>query len=235
MRLPPLLPGRLVKRYKRFLADVLLDNGEMVTAHCANPGSMMGLSDPGLRVFLSRSTNPTRKLGYSWQLVEADFGTGLVLVGIDTSHPNTIVAEALATDAIPELSGYAAMRREVPYGRSSRIDVLLESPGRPPCLVEVKNVHMMRQPGLAEFPDCVTKRGAKHLDELADRVAEGERAVMVYLIQMPAERFSLASDIDPAYATAFRHASERGVEALAYRCDVSLEAITLARRVPIIA
>ncbi len=127
------------------------------------------------------------------------------------------------------------MRREVPYGRNSRIDVLLETPGRPPCLVEVKNVHMMRQPGLAEFPDCVTKRGAKHLDELADRVAEGERAVMVYLIQMRAERFSLANDIDPGYAAAFRRASDRGVEALAYHCDVGLEAITLARRVPIVA
>lgn len=233
MRFPsPLVPGRLVQRYKRFLADVVLDaTGETVVAHCANPGSMMGLRAAGARVWLSRSDNTARKLAHSWEIVEGEFGRGPELVGINTAWPNAIAAEAIAAGLVPELAGYATLRREVKYGRNSRVDILLESEGRPPCYVEVKNVHLMRQPGLAEFPDSVTARGAKHLDELGDRVEAGDRAVMLFVVQMAADRFALAADIDPAYARAFARARERGVEALAWSCRVSPEEIVMDRPV----
>jgi sugar fermentation stimulation protein A len=217
MRFPtPLIPATLVKRYKRFLADVVLSDGTAITAHVANPGSMIGLAAPGSRVWLSKSESPTRKLPYSWELVEVDFGTGLELVGVNTAHPNPLVGAALAAGAIPGLTGYASIRREVKYGRNSRVDFLLESAARPPCYVEIKNVHLMRKPGLAEFPDARTERGAKHLEELGDAVEAGCRAVMLYLVQIgSARRFSLARDIDPRYGTAFDRARSRGVEAMA--------------------
>jgi sugar fermentation stimulation protein A len=235
MRFPaPLLPATLVKRYKRFLADVLLPTGETVTVHCANPGSMIGLAAPGARVWLSRSSNPARKLAHSWELIEVDFGTGAELVGINTAHPNALAAEALAAGAIPELLGYGAIRREVKYGKGSRVDFLLAGPGRPACYVEIKNVHLMRQAGLAEFPDAVTKRGTKHLAELADMVAGGSRAVMLFLIQIgSARRFTLARDIDPGYGRAFDAARAAGVEALAYRCGITCEGIEVVEPVPI--
>lgn len=233
MRFPvPLVPGRLVRRYKRFLADVVLDaTGETIVAHCANPGSMMGLQAQGSRVWLSPSQNPARKLGHSWEVVEAEFGRGPELVGINTAWPNAIAAEAIAAGTIPALAGYASLRREVRYGRNSRIDILLEDAGRPPCWVEVKNVHLMRVPGLAEFPDSVTARGAKHLDELGDRAEAGDRAVMLFVVQMAADRFALAADIDPGYAAAFARARARGVEAMAWSCRVSPEEIVLDRPV----
>lgn len=230
----PLVPATLVKRYKRFLADVILGNDETITAHVANPGAMTGLQAPGARVWLSRSPSATRKLPYSWELVEAEFGSGLELVGVNTGHPNSIVAEALASNAIPELAGYTSIRREVKYGASSRIDFLLEHPERPPCYVEIKNVHLMREPGRAEFPDSVTARGAKHLDELAAIMATGARAVMLYVIQIgSAASFSLARDIDPVYGRAFDRARNAGVEAIAYTCRVTVEGINLAEGVPI--
>ena len=231
----PLIPAILVKRYKRFLADVVLPSGEEITAHVANPGAMIGLAAPGSHVWLSKSANAKRKLPYSWELVEVDLGAGLELIGINTAHPNLLVAEAIAAGAVPELTGYAATRREVKYGRNSRVDFLLEAPGRPPCYVEVKNAHLMRRPGLAEFPDSVTVRGAKHLDELAAVSASGARAVMLFLIQIgSATRFALARDIDPAYAAAFDRARAAGVEAMAYRCIIGHAAITLAGPVPIV-
>jgi sugar fermentation stimulation protein A len=224
-----------VKRYKRFLADVVLPSGETITAHCANPGSMIGLAPPGARVWLSKSDNPNRKLSHSWELIEVDLGGGTELVGINTGHPNALAAEAIAAGAIPELAGYATVRREVKYGQSSRVDFLLEAPGRPPCYVEIKNVHLMRKPGLAEFPDAVTKRGAKHLAELSAMVAGGARAVMLYLVQIgSAERFALARDIDPAYGRAYDAARAVGVEALAHRCRILRDGIEVAEPIPII-
>jgi sugar fermentation stimulation protein A len=236
MRYPaPLIPARLVNRYKRFLADVVLDSGEALTAHVANPGAMTGLAAPGARVWLSKSGDPNRKLPYSWELVEVDFGTGMELVGVNTAHPNPLVAAALAQGAIAEMAGYTSVRREVKYGQRSRVDFLLEAPDRPPCYLEVKNVHLMRRPGLAEFPDAVTARGARHLDELADVVAAGGRAVMLYLIQIcSAGRFALARDIDPVYGAAFDRARARGVEAIAYRCTIANEGLDITASVPIV-
>jgi len=231
----PLVPATLVRRYKRFLADVMLPSGDTVTAHCANPGSMIGLNVPGARVWLSLSNNPNRKLSHSWELIEVDLGGGAELVGINTSLPNVLAGEAIAAGLIPELAGYATIRREVKYGKNSRVDFLLEDPARPPCYVEIKNVHLMRRPGLAEFPDAVTKRGAKHLVELADRAAAGARAVMLYLVQIgSAQNFALARDIDPGYGAAFDAARALGVEAIARRCRLTCEGIEVAEAISIV-
>jgi sugar fermentation stimulation protein A len=231
----PLIPATLVKRYKRFLADVTLPSGETVTAHVANPGSMIGLAAPGSRVWLSRSDNPNRKLSHSWELIEVDLGGGLELVGVNTAHPNPLVGAALAAGAIPELAGYEKIRREVKYGKNSRVDFLLEDATRPPCYVEIKNVHLMRARGLAEFPDARTERGAKHLDDLGNMVEAGARAVMLYLIQIgSAARFSLARDIDPKYGAAFDRARSRGVEAIAWKCRIDCDGIEIASPVPIL-
>lgn len=235
MKFPsPLIRGTLIKRYKRFLADVQLESGEEITAHCANPGSMMGLAEPGSTVWLSESDNPKRKLKFSWELIEVDLGKGPVLVGINTGHPNPLVAEAISSGVIKELSGYPALRREVKYGVNSRIDILLEKEDLSRCYVEIKNVHLMRKPGFAEFPDSVTTRGAKHLAELSQMVAEGHRAVMVYLIQRgDAETFSLAREIDPAYGAAYDEAMKAGVEAIAYSCELTTDGLEISRRIPI--
>jgi sugar fermentation stimulation protein A len=231
----PLIPATLVKRYKRFLADVTLTSGETITAHVANPGAMTGLATPGSRVWLSKSDNPSRKLPYSWELIEVDLGTGPELVGVNTAQPNPLVGAALAAGSIPDLAGYETIRREVKYGKNSRVDFLLEDAARPPCYVEIKNVHLMRQPGLAEFPDARTERGAKHLEELGNAVEAGSRSVMLYLIQIgSAERFSLARDIDPKYGAAFDRARSRGVEAIAWGCRIDHGGIELAAPVPIV-
>jgi sugar fermentation stimulation protein A len=229
-----LIPATLTRRYKRFLADVVLDSGEVLTVHIANPGAMTGLNRPSSRVWLSLSTNPARKLPHSWELVEADFGAGPELVGVNTAHPNLLVADIIGNGLIPDLRGYATIRREVRYGGNCRVDFLLESPQRPPCYLEVKNVHLMRTPRLAEFPDSVTARGAKHLDALAAMVKSGARAVTLYIIQIPsAERFAIARDIDVAYAAGFDRARAAGVEMLAWRCAVTVEGIEIAAPVPI--
>jgi sugar fermentation stimulation protein A len=230
MRFPsPLIPATLLRRYKRFLADVVLPDGQETTVHVANPGAMTGLAAAGTKVWLSKSDNPARKLPYSWELAEVDLGSGMELVGVNTGHPNTLVAAAIAAGAIPELGGYGSLRREVKYGRNSRVDFLLEQQGKPSCFVEVKNVHLMRTKALAEFPDSVTARGAKHLEELAAMVAQGHRAVMVFLIQIgSADRLALARDIDPRYGAAFDRARTLGVEAIAHRCVISDGEIAVA-------
>jgi sugar fermentation stimulation protein A len=213
----PLIHGTLLRRYKRFLADIRLDDGREVAAHCANPGAMLGLTQAGAEVWLSPSRNPKRKLQYSWELMHADGG----LVGINTALPNSLAEEAIGMGKIEPLLGYENLRREVKYGENSRVDILLEDAGRPDCYVEIKNVHLMRQAGLAEFPDSVTKRGAKHLVELGNMVESGHRAVMFYLVQRTdCHRFAVAGDLDPTYARELTWAMERGVEAICYDCSI---------------
>ncbi len=226
----PLLPGRLLRRYKRFLTDIELASGETVTAHCANPGAMLGLNMPGTRVWVEPNDDPARKLGYGWRLVELDGHW----VGIDTAVPNRVVGEALRAGRVPGLAAYTQVRPEVRYGRNSRVDFLLGGEGLPSAYVEVKNVHLMRAPGLAEFPDSVTARGARHLDELGVVARAGHRAVMLYCIQRTdCTRMALAADIDPGYAAAFGQARAAGVEAMAWACAISPAGITLDRPVPI--
>lgn len=228
----PLVSGKLLKRYKRFLADVVLSTGESVTAACPNTGAMLGLNEPGSTVWLSRSDKVTRKYPHTWELVEI---AGKGLIGVNTSSPNRIVTEAIRDGLLPELSGYSGLRNEVNYGRNSRIDILLENIDRPPCYVEVKNTHLFRKPGLVEFPDCVTVRGRKHLDELADMVSVGARAVMLYLVQADfPEACSLAADLDPDYVKGFIRARKAGVEAFALCCKVTTTEITAVRAIPVL-
>jgi sugar fermentation stimulation protein A len=226
----PLIEGILINRYKRFFADVKLKDGSIVTAHCANSGSMLSVKEPGCRVWLTPVDDPKRKLKYTWELIEIFGG----MVGINTGHPNKLVADAIAAGLIPELAGYASVKREQKYGKNSRIDILLETPGKPPCYVEVKNVTMKRTAGPefpAEFPDSVTERGTKHLNELTDVVSAGGRAVMFYLVQRTdSTHFKIATDIDPNYGKAFEKAIKSGVEAICYGCDVTPDGITLAKR-----
>ncbi|MGD0419611.1 MAG: DNA/RNA nuclease SfsA [Xanthobacteraceae bacterium] len=230
-----LIPATLARRYKRFLADVVLPSGDVMTVHVANPGAMTGLDRPLSRVWLSDSGNPQRKFPYTWELVETDLGSGAEIVGVNTGQPHQLVADALAAGLIPELRNYPMVRREVRYGENSRVDFLLDDPTRRPCYLEVKNVHLMRKPRLAEFPDCVTVRGTKHLRELTAMRTTGARAVLLFVIQIPsAERFAIARDIDPAYAAAFDRARARGVEMLAWRCDVNLDGIEIVAPVPIV-
>lgn len=226
----PLVRATLLRRYKRFLADVRLEDGTELTVHVANPGAMMGLNAPGSEVWLSPARNPQRKLPYTLELVRAGG-----LVGVNTGWPNALAQEAIRGGLIPELAGYPSLRREVRYGKNSRIDILLEGGGRPPCLVEVKNVHLRRgENTVAEFPDCVTARGAKHLVELQDMVKEGHRAVMLYVVQREdCDRFRLAADLDPVYAAGFAAARAGGVEALCYSCKVGPEVLELAGPLPI--
>lgn len=229
MMLPqPLYSGRLIRRYQRFLADVLLDSGETVTAHCPNSGSMKGCNLPGSRVYLSASSNPKRKYRHTWELVESDG----VWAGINTGLPNRIVHEAIDAGEIPELSGYDAIRPEVPYGTGSRIDLLLTGQ-RPPCYVEVKNVTMVEN-DMALFPDAVTTRGQKHLRELMEVVRRGERGVIFFLVQRPdAASVAPADSIDPEYGRLLRLATAEGVEALAYRAEVTPDAIRVSCRLPL--
>jgi sugar fermentation stimulation protein A len=229
MRWPPLIRGRLIRRYKRFLADIALDDGGEVTVHCPNPGRMIGLDAPGSRVWLSRSPNPKRKLPLTLELVEADGG----LVGINTMHPNRLVEEALHAGQIDELAGYDTIRREVVYDGGSRVDLLLSKAGRADCYVEVKNVHLRRE-AMAEFPDTVTARGARHLAALRRQVEAGTRAVLLYVVQRTdCVGFTVADDIDPAYGQAFREALAGGVESWCRACTISLDRIDLAAPLPI--
>lgn len=228
MKFPhPLVPARLTRRYKRFLADAVLADGTDCTVHCPNPGAMLGLARPGAEIWLHPAL-PGRKLAWSWELERVDGH----LVGINTNRPNGLAAEAISAGRVPGLEGYAALRREVAAGRS-RFDLRLDGPGRPPCWVEVKNVHL-RRGTRAEFPDCVTLRGARHLDDLAARVAAGERAVMLYVVQRgDCDRFGIAGDLDPGYAQALARARAAGVEVLCHVADVALDGLRLDGPLPL--
>ncbi len=230
MLLPqPLVRGRLVSRYKRFFADLVLDDGQEATAHCPNPGAMLGVREPGLVAWASWSPDPKRKLAYTLQMVEQ----GNALVGINTLLPNKLVAEALAADAIPELTGYDTVRPEVKYGEASRVDFLLTAEGRAPCWLEVKNCHFICVPGLAEFPDCKAERSTRHLAELAARVAMGERAVVLFVVQREdCEAFQACADLDPAFARGLEAAAKAGVEVLVYACGMSIASLRLGARIP---
>lgn len=233
----PLVEGRLIKRYKRFLADVELANGKVVTAHTANTGAMAGCAEPGSRVWLSLSDNPKRKCPYTWELVETPGGD---LVGINTQLSNGLVQEAIVSGVVGELSGYGNIRSEVRYGREqSRIDLLLEGDG-PPCYVEVKNVTLVGNgagaaDGVGYFPDAVTARGTKHLRELMHMVQEGARAVIFFCVQrQDVAEMRPADHIDPVYGETLREAMAAGVEALAYGARLSPQAITLERALPVL-
>lgn len=232
MQLPePLVEGRLIRRYKRFLADVELDGGDRITAHCPNTGSMMGCDVPGSRVWLSEHDNPKRKYRYSWELVEAEPG---VLVGIHTGRTNGLVREGIESGAIEPLAGYPDLRAEAVYD-GGRFDFLLESGDAGRCYVEVKNVTAAVSDGVAIFPDARSVRGTRHLRDLMTMVAAGERAVMCYCAQREdAREVRPADDIDPDYGRAMREAAEAGVELLAYRCNLTTREIRVAEPIPVV-
>jgi sugar fermentation stimulation protein A len=226
---PELMEGTLIRRYQRFLADVRLRNAHVVTAHCPNSGSMKTCAEPGRPVYLSRHDNPKRRLVYTWELIDM----GSSLVGVNTLVPNRLVKAAVAAGVIDALAGYDALRSEVKYGESSRIDLLLERAGQK-CFVEVKNCTLVVD-GSASFPDAVTSRGLKHLVELQAQVQKGHRAVMFFLVQrMDAHVFRPADAIDPAYGKELRRAVQNGVEALAYDVSLDLTGIGLNRCLPIV-
>ncbi|WP_377288654.1 DNA/RNA nuclease SfsA [Rhizobium sp. SG2393] len=227
---PPLVPARLVSRYKRFLFDAVLEDGSAITGFCPNTGSMRGLTAPGSRIYLSTHETGTRKYRYQLELVEAD-GT---LVGINTGLPNRLALEAIRAGVVPALASHETIKAEQRYAVQSRIDFLLTDHSGARLYVEVKNVHFSRKAGLAEFPDSPTTRGARHLDDLAAMVAEGHRAAMLYIIQRgDCERLAIAADFDPAYARAYKHARAAGVEAYAVACRVSSQQISALDLIPV--
>jgi sugar fermentation stimulation protein A len=227
---PPLVPATLIRRYKRFLFDAVLDDGRAITGFCPNTGSMRGLTEPGSRIWLSKHDAPNRKYAHAFELIEAD-GT---IVGVNTALPNRIAEEAILAGLIPVLSGFAVLKREQRYGRNSWIDILLEDPIKGSVHVEVKNVHFTRISGLAEFPDSVTTRGAKHLDEMGDLVEAGFRAAMLFVVQRnDCTRLKICGDLDPAYGRAFSRAIARGVEAYAVSCTLTEAKIAPERLIPI--
>ncbi|MBD3664833.1 DNA/RNA nuclease SfsA [Sulfitobacter aestuariivivens] len=220
-----LVPARLIRRYKRFLADCTLEDGREVTAHCANPGSMMGLAAPGTRIWLEPNDDPKKKLKYGWRLVDHENGH---FTGVDTSLPNRALKAALMAREVSALADYTHVRPEMRYGQNSRIDFLLTGDGLPDAYVEVKSVTLNRTPGLAEFPDSVTARGTKHLHELAQMAQAGKRAVLLYLVQRTdCTKFAMAADIDPAYAAAHSAATASGLETLCLGTHITPNAITL--------
>ena len=228
----PLIPARLIRRYKRFLADIRLEDGSEATAHCANPGSMMGLANEDMKIWVEPNDDPKKKLKYGWRLVDHENGH---FTGVDTSLPNRALKAALMAGEIPELADYGNVLPEQKYGENSRIDFLLRQDGLADAYVEVKSVTLSRQAGLAEFPDSVTARGTKHLNELATMVAQGHRAVMLYLVQRTdCDQMTLAADIDPTYAAAFASAREKGVEVLCYDTRISPAGVELGRLLPFV-
>lgn len=231
---PPLVEGVLKRRYKRFLADVDLSGGEVITAHCPNTGSLMGCLEPGSKVWLSRSEKPHRKYPYTWELVQA---AGRVTVGINTGLSNILVREALESGVIAELKGYASIRKEVRFGdENSRVDLLLEDHVQlPRCYLEVKNVTAAVDGGVALFPDAVSVRGTRHLRELSRVVESGARAALCFCVQRSdVGEVRPADQIDPRYGKALREAIASGVEVMAYRARVSPKEIRLAKPIPVV-
>jgi len=231
----PLIPGRLLRRYKRFLADIELADGEMITAHCPNTGSMLGCQPEHARVWLSDSNNPKRKCRYTWELVEV---APEILVGINTGLSNKLVREAIENATLQELQGYSTLRSEVRYGsENSRIDLLLQGhPQLPDCYVEVKNVTLGQENGIGRFPDAVTQRGAKHLRELMAMVDRGYRSVLCFCVQHSGiDQVAPADAIDPEYGRLLRQAISHGVEVIAYKAQLTPQSITLQSRLPVCA
>lgn len=227
----PLVPATLIRRYKRFLADCRLADGREITAHCANPGSMMGLAEPGTKIWLEPNEDPKKKLKFGWRLVDHENGH---FTGVDTAVPNRVLGEALRGQHIAELDGYGSVRAEVKYGTNSRIDYLLSQEGLPDLYLEIKSVTLSRAPGLAEFPDSVTARGAKHLGELEQMVRDGHRAAMLYLVQRTdCAAFDLARDIDRNYAAAFDAARQAGVETYCYDTQITPEDVRMGNTIKI--
>lgn len=224
---PPLLQGVLVKRYKRFMADVKLRNGHLITAHCPNSGGMLTCCEPGRAVYLSRHNDPQRKLKYTWEIIHMPGS----LVGVNTLVPNRLVRAAILANRVEALTGYTSVRAEIPYGINSRIDLLLEE-GEKRCFVEVKNCTLVED-GIACFPDAVTTRGLKHLKELQEQVRMGDRSVMFFLVQrMDAVRFRPADQIDEKYGIELRKAIKNGVEIMVYDVSLDLKSIALNRALP---
>lgn len=214
-----LIPAMLCKRYKRFLADVKLKNGKIITIHCPNPGAMLGLQTPNSKCWISKSDNKNRKYPHTLEIVE----TQKVKVGINTNLANTLAREAIEQNKIPAIANYKNIQAEVPYGTNSRIDFLLDEK----CYVEVKNVHLLRTPNIAEFPDCKTARGTKHLGELTKIAKQGKRAILLYIIQrQDCQKMKIANDLDPTYSQAFKKALANGVESYAINCKISVEKIS---------
>jgi sugar fermentation stimulation protein A len=224
----PLIPGKLIKRYKRFLADIELENGEIITAHCPNSGSMKSCQTPGWRVMLSYHPNPKRKFHYTWEMIH----NGTCWIGINTGIPNQIVEEAIKNKTIYSLNGYTEIVREVPYGQSSRIDIFLKK-DQEICYIEVKNVTLVEEDQCYYFPDSITERGKKHLYELMDMVKHGHRAVMFYVIQRSdGTIFKPAAHIDRTYTESLREVYNNGVEILVFQADVNPTSIVLKEELP---
>ncbi|WP_019223307.1 DNA/RNA nuclease SfsA [Bartonella rattaustraliani] len=228
--IPKLFPAQLIRRYKRFLADVKQSDQHIFTVSVPNTGSMLGLTTPNSNIWLSYHNNSKRKYAYQLEIVE----TNNTLVGINTTLPNKLALEAIQKGLLPELSQYKTILKEQRYGTQSRIDFLLRDDTLPDCYLEIKNVHFIRQKGLAEFPDTETKRGTRHLEELIKIVQQGKRAVMLYIIQREdCSAFTICHDLDPTYGRKFNLALESGVEFYAVKCHVSVEGIFPVRRVKI--
>ena len=223
----PLIHGHLVKRYKRFFADVTLDDGRLVTAHCPNTGSMKTCGSAGDSVWLLPNQDPKRKLKFTWELTQNEFG----FIGVNTSRTNHIVHEAITQRKIAELNGYLSVRKEVPYGEKSRCDFLLEYENQPKCWVEVKNVSLF-QDTYFQFPDAVTSRGLKHLEELLEVKKSGDRAVVFFLVNRPEKaKFKPAFDIDPKFSEKLKEVKAEGVEVLAYQTKTNQSKIEVGQKV----
>ncbi len=227
-----LVAAVLVKRYKRFLADVVLDNGQQITVHCANTGAMTGCAVPGSKVWLYRSDNKKRKYLYSWELVELDNNQGFICV--NTARANQVIEHALVNKKITPLAGYDQIKREVAYGQSSRVDFLLTQPGQPVVYLEVKSVTLHINQDIGAFPDAVTTRGQKHLNELLTMKKEGARAVLLFCVLHSAiKQVTVASHIDEKYAKILKEVIGQGVEVYCYSVNMSINGLTADCLIPL--